>query len=349
MKKGGQRLFASFESVASVATRPTEFPRNANLLSVLDDYQFLFIIGAPRSGTTMLQVLLGCHPRVATTIELTLFDRYISPWLEVWAKEQGAIDRGARKQGLPMIWSREELDIFLREFLTRAYQKVIDRNSSATHLLDKHPGYSLHVESIKRLLPKARFVHLIRDGRDVACSLRAARANMGFGFQYVEQSADLWNQWVHAARKAAQFGEDYLEVRYEEFLADRPKWFSRILEFCRLPAEEKWIAETLEQNTFDKMKERHPSGDASVQLPKQFYRRGKPGAWQEEFSVSDRYAFDRLAGVLLRELGYDKENWWAANSVEQTIEPIRYEISRFISNLRQAAKVAFPASNRPRP
>ena len=53
------------------------------------DNQFVFIIGAPRSGTTWLQTMLAAHPSVCTSVELTLFDKYITSWIEIWDKKNG--------------------------------------------------------------------------------------------------------------------------------------------------------------------------------------------------------------------------------------------------------------------
>ena len=49
---------------------------------MLESKDFLFIIGSPRSGTTMLQILLASHPQVASTVEQTVFNNYVAQWLE---------------------------------------------------------------------------------------------------------------------------------------------------------------------------------------------------------------------------------------------------------------------------
>jgi hypothetical protein len=290
---------------------------------MLEKPQFIFIIGCPRSGTTMLQVLLSSHPLVASTVELTLFDRYIGPWLKTWRMEVANIRDKDWQQGLPMLWSEAEFDEFIREFLGRAYRKLLDRFPSATHVLDKHPGYSMHIEAIKRYLPRARFIHMIRDGRDVACSLRAAVDTMGFGIEHAGAAGRMWENMVRAAREAKRFEGDYLELRYEDVLARGVECYGRVLEFCGLPADEKWIRETVEANRFDKMKERQATADPNVKVSTHHYRRGKSGNWQSELSPADRYAFDRGGGALLRELGYAEEGWWAENSAQRAIEPLR--------------------------
>jgi hypothetical protein len=291
---------------------------------VLDSKTFLFIIGSPRSGTTMLQILLASHPQVASTVEQTLFQHYIKQWLDTWALEVRNIEERGWELGLPILWKEEELVEFLREFLARAYEKVLALKPQATHLLDKHPGYSAHVRTIKRFLPGARFIHIIRDGRDVAASTVAAHAKMGFGPANVAGAAVKWKHFLQAARGAAQFGADYLEIRYEQFLENKTDVYARVLDFCALPATAEWIKETVEANTFEKMKERGASPDPTTRLSEKRYHRGTAGGWQQDFSAWDRYQFDHLAGDLLCELGYAQPGWWVESESDRFILPLRH-------------------------
>jgi len=292
---------------------------------MLDSKTFLFIIGSPRSGTTMLQILLASHPQVASTVEQTLFQHYIQPWLDTWGTEERNIKERGWELGLPILWKEEEFVAFLREFLVRAYEKILALKPGATHLLDKHPGYSAHVRTIKRFLPQARFIHIIRDGRDVAASTVAAHAKMGFGPANVAGAALKWKRFLGAARDASQFGADYLELRYEHFLENKTDVYARVLDFCALPATAEWIQETVEANTFEKMKERGASPDPTTRLSEKRYHRGTAGGWREDFSAWDRFEFDQLAGDLLCELGYAQPGWWAESASDRLFLPLRHQ------------------------
>lgn len=290
---------------------------------MLEDKQFLYIIGSPRSGTTMLQILLANHPQVASTVEQTLFTHYVPQWLETWATEVHNIEDRGWKLGLPILWKEEELRDFLSEFLRRAYAKILAGKPAATHLLDKHPGYSHHVRTIRSFLPAARFIHLIRDGRDVAASMMAVHKKMGFAPAQVAGGAGKWKKFVLAAREAADFGNDYLEIRYEDFLGSREEIYGKVLEFCGLPYTLEWIAETLAANTFEKMKASGASPDQRTKLSEKRYHRGTAGGWKEELSGWDRYEFDRIAGDLLVELEYAKPGWWAETTGDRVMQPLR--------------------------
>lgn len=307
---------------------------------MLASKDFLYIIGSPRSGTTMLQILLSNHPQVASTVEQTLFQHYVVPWLETWKTEVYNLEEKGWKLGLPILWKESELVEFLTEFLERAYAKILATKPNASHILDKHPGYSLHVETIRRFLPKARFIHIIRDGRDVAASMKAVHAKMGFAPNSAPIAAQKWKSFVTAAREASKFGEDYLEIRYEEFLEGKADVYAKVLDFCQLPYTREWIEKTLEANTFEKMKETGTSPDGRTKLSANRYYRGKAGGWQADFSAKDRFDFDRIAGDLLCELEYAKPGWWANSSWQKLIQPLRHGLAKRGPMIVRTARMA---------
>ncbi len=290
---------------------------------MLESKDFIFIVGSPRSGTTMLQILLASHPQVASTVEQTLYQHYLKDWLERWRSEVEVIEERGWKLGLPILWSEEELHEVLRDFLRRAYTKVLANKPAATHILDKHPGYSAHVATIKKFLPRAKFIHMIRDGRDVAASTLAAHQKMGFGPNDIPGAAEKWKCFLRAAQEASGFGEDYLEIRYEKFLEGKEETYAQVLEFCHLTSSPEWIRETLAANTFEKMKERGASPDPNTKLSDKRYHRGTAGGWRSDFSALDRYQFDRVAGDLLCELGYAQPGWWEKESTDGVLLPLR--------------------------
>jgi hypothetical protein len=290
--------------------------------SVLPDKGYFFIIGAPRSGTTWLQAMLGSHPRVCTTVELTLFDKYTAPWIETWRRESRNIEEGRWHQGLPFVWDEAEFYYLLGDFVKRVYRRVLDFKPDATHVLDKHPGYSLYVDDIHRILPEARFIHVLRDGRDVAVSMIAARRRAGFGPGTIPDAARLWKQSVLGAKHAGQYEGRYLEVRYEQMLADGEDILSQVLDFCGLSSSAQEVAAIWEEHQFDRMKQKRQTGDPRVQSTKAHYRKGKAGSWREELSATQRCVFHQVTGDLLEELGYAEEKWWAASRWQERALPI---------------------------
>lgn len=301
------------------------------------DKQFIFIIGSERSGTTWLQTMIGAHPLVSTTVELTLFSRYTAPWIKVWKQE--ATNLGKWLQGLPFLWSEDEFYRFLKEFLERVYSRVIATNVQATHILDKCPGYSQYVEDINRLLPNARFIHLIRDGRDVVVSMVAARRHLGFGTGTIHDSATAWKDHVRGAQKAREYHGRYMEVRYEDISASGVDVLKDVFEFCGLPASVKEVVTIVNAHQFEKMKANKLTPVEGVKAPDGSYRKGKVGSWREELDPLQRYIFDQIAGDLLLELGYGQEGWWANSNSQRFALPIFAAMLTMSKRIRRAAAI----------
>jgi hypothetical protein len=100
------------------------------------------------------------------------------------------------------------------EFLLRRYAP--QSASGADHLFgDKTPGYLLHLPLLKTIFPKARFLHIIRDPRDYALSVRKAWGKS------IYRAADNWVRCIDRCREDAQpLDGDYLEIRFESLLEE---------------------------------------------------------------------------------------------------------------------------------
>ncbi len=287
----------------------------------------------------MLQILLGEHPQVSTTVELTLFTRYAMPWLTTWDEEKRNSLEGKWHQGLPFVWEREEVAAFLKTFVDRIYSKLQEKKPGATHILDKYPGNSMVVPLIRNFLPEARFIHVIRDGRDVACSMISAAEKIGFGTRTIRDSAYAWKRHFLAAQEARSYGRDYLEVRYEDLIGNGMETYRQVLNFCGLSYDEKWVASVIENNSFEKMKAARRVADSSVKAREGHYRSGRAGGWKETLSIDDRFEFERAAGDLLRELGYETSSeWWQESAVANLMTRVRSEIRRRVRNAARAVR-----------
>jgi hypothetical protein len=285
--------------------------------------EFLFVVGSPRSGTSWLQLMIAAHPSVCGTTELRLYNKYTAPWLQAWKEETPLKEEGRHYLGLPVLWTEAEFHGFLMGFLERVYTKVIAAKPDATHILDKHPHYSEFVEDIRSFIPGARFIHVIRDGRDVAVSLAAASRQMGwFARESLPDYGALWKNRLLAARKAKAFTGRYLEVRYEELSAAPAAVLKSVLGFCGLSAGDELVGAIVEQHKFENLKRSRATAAAGVKAPEGHYRAGKVGGWRQEFTGLQRYRFDRVAGDLLRELGYAEPGWWAEGAHQRALLPL---------------------------
>jgi hypothetical protein len=164
---------------------------------------------------------------------------------------------------------------------------------------DKTPMYMQRLPLLEELFPDARYVHLIRDGRDSAVSfLSMPPGIMTRTWAHPETAAEFACQWraeVEAARAlGTRVGDRYLEARYEELVADPEGGLRRICELAGL--------------AFDPvMLEYAGNVDVSAKPHQQSLQRAPtPGLrdWRTELSPTDVTAFEEVSGDLLRELGY---------------------------------------------
>ena len=284
--------------------------------------QFLYIIGAERSGTTWLQAMLGAHPAVCTQGELHLFIHYVIPWMNSWELQMGMRQSGIF-DGLPMVWSQEEFHAFLREFLRQAYDKVLSAKPGASIILDKDPGNAMYTDLIDRLIPNAKFIHIIRDGRDVSASLLAASKGWGsiWAPRDIESAAKSWKKFVLGAKKASGYTDRYMEVRYEDFLTNGPETLKTVFDFVGIQASPEEITEIYDNHRIDKMRQKK-AVTSKFPLPEGFLRKGKSGDWRESLRPAERYLFQATAGDLLSELGYAKDSWWTQKWHERFTLPL---------------------------
>lgn len=278
-------------------------------MRLFDEKEFTFIIGSPRSGTTWLQVMLAVHPKIASTVELTLYSDYLAPMLRVWKNERGNILEGRWTKGLPHILTEQEFQDCLSDLLEKTYSRLLKKKPVATHILEKAPENSFHVGIITKFIPKSRFIHIIRDGRDVVCSMRNVRRTAGHQTSDIAQGAALWKRSVLAAQKAQDFGNRYLELRYEKLLENGPSVLKRVYEFIGIPISIEEATEIVRIHSFEKMKKYRPTGDPEIKGNQGHYYKGKSGTWKDELVRAERDLFRCIAGDLLVELGYANSAW----------------------------------------
>ncbi|MGD2114182.1 MAG: sulfotransferase [Acidobacteriota bacterium] len=296
-----------------------------------------FIIGAPRSGTTWLQALLGDHDQVCTHAELQLFAGYVEPWMSSWRSQLELSEAAGAPIGLPGLMREDELVDLLRGVVTSVFERVRRAKPSAHLVLDKHPDNSRRIELIERVLPHSRFIHLIRDGRDVASSLVAASRAWGrpWAPRDLPSAAARWRRDLLTARAARALGGRYLEVRYEDLRHDPEGVLDGIVEFLSLrPWDRRGMASTIERYGLDRMK-RERRGPGGAPLPEGFVRSGGVGGWRTEWSTAERYLVHRIAGPLLVELGYAEPGWWAESGLQRIGGPAAAFLRRGLASLER--------------
>jgi hypothetical protein len=283
----------------------------------------LFIVGVPRSGTTLLRLMCDAHPDLSIPPEMGFIpavadlrgrgDELRKAFLNVvtgtttW--EDANIERAQFEQALG------EIEPFTVAEGVRAFYRIYAARFGKSRYGDKTPFYCLHMDAIERLLPEVRFVHIIRDGRDVALSQRGLWFAPG---NRIEELAHQWRSWIMTARRQGRRRRHYLEVRYEELIEDVPGVLRRVCDFAGLPYDERM--ERYYESAGERLDEiktvYRSDGTLLITKEERLYNQRftmKPpeaariSRWRNEMDAGTRAGFARVAGDLLKELGYPND------------------------------------------
>jgi hypothetical protein len=261
----------------------------------------IFIVGSPRSGTTMLRDLLRSHSRLTFPEE--------SGVLPALHRCHGdpADDRAARRLARDLLASagiaawRLGLDPDTlrhhRSFagIAGALYEDWARRQGKPRWGDKTPLYAAELPTVMRLFPAAQVVHIIRDGRDVVASLE----RQPWGPTNAYTAARLWRRAVSAGRTEGRRlpGDAYREVRYESLVADPQTTLRELCDF---------LGERFEPAIL-RLDRILPPGGRQAPWPTHHALTIDPsaaGSWRRCLSASDRRVITAVAGGLLAELGY---------------------------------------------
>ncbi|WP_018098926.1 sulfotransferase family protein [Sinorhizobium meliloti] len=146
--------------------------------------------------------------------------------------------------------------------------------------------------------PKAHFIHIIRDGRDLAAS--HLKTVPGWGYRTIAQAATGWLEIVTRPRQTAPDGR-YLEVRYEDLVTHPRQTVGRMLEHLGLPWDEAVLHHAEHKHAlFDK-----PWGHPAAEAAGKPLNTGRRGRYRQDLTPAEIEEFERIAGKELQHLGYD--------------------------------------------
>ena len=211
---------------------------------------------------------------------------------------------------------------------------------------DKTPGYIKSMREIQVYLPEARFIHLIRDGRDVALSI----LKQHWGPQTIEAAAEKWRSRVLRGRAQQPYLGFYLEVKFEDLVLHTERELRRICEFIDLDFDPAMLGyhETAEQRLQEKARALPRAHGEPQSAEKRLMSHAKTfeppnpdliGTWRKRMSTADRAAYEALAGDLLAEIGYEVS---APNGTGAVHRPRRGP--RLPRPLRRAVSIASQAT-----
>ncbi len=265
----------------------------------------IFIVGAPRSGTNIFYRTFAKHPDLAWISNITkkvpsslwltriimLFrnDHRPTEANNVWRKFAGDDDESL---------GRDDVTAAAGKYL----HTVLQNNLwifNKPRFVNKCPGNSVRIEFLQEIFPDAIFIHIIRDGRAAAYSIM--RSRLGHAGAYwsvkppgwqdllklplVDACALQWKMTVAAILQSAKKlpREQYMVVKYEEFVARPAEIFEQVGKKCDLVWQDDWlqtITAGMENRNFK---------------------------WQTEMQDADKNTLNVLLSDFLKQLGYDTE------------------------------------------
>jgi Sulfotransferase family len=269
----------------------------------------VFVLGCGRSGTKLLyHMLLSAggfavyraesnainllEPRFGDLSVKRNRERLMQAWLASKLFERSGLEADAIKEKI-IAECRNGGD-FLRIVMGE-----IARGQRVERWAECTPEHLLHVERIKKTIPNALIIHIIRDGRDVALSnakLKYVRRAWWDRDPYVIVSGLYWEWIVRKGRTdGAKLGPDYTEVRFEELISEPRATLAKVSEF---------IDQDLD---YDHIKE---VGIGSVSEPNTSFKQDSDrefdplDRWKTTFPAELLPSFEAMTGNLLEELGY---------------------------------------------
>lgn len=259
----------------------------------------VFVVGCPRSGTTLVRVMLdglpglavppethwvvGLRPRRFAPRPVTVDDVLAHHRFEFWALDP-AVVREAVAADPPT-----------------TYPELIDRvaGTYARHhgkprWGDKTPGYLGHMPQLLAMFPEARFIHVIRDGRQVAVSL----SERPWGPRSAVVGAYWWRRKVRRGRRAGRAlgPERYREVRLEDLIADPEGELRKLADYIGEPYDPAML-------DYPERVLRRTQGAATKHLHKPPTTGLRD--WERDLPARDVAVIEAVCAPLLRELGYD--------------------------------------------
>jgi hypothetical protein len=272
----------------------------------------VFIVGAPRSGTTLLQYMLRSHPALSlptgeSHFFIPLF-RNAQKYGDLRQAEnirrvlQAMQEQSAEFLHTDLHGLEFGIETLTQEFLTEGRCTMRDiitclfeKNAAGEGKRrwgDKTPYYVLHLTRLLEWWPNAQFIHIIRDGRDVALSMFAREHD--FRTYNTYHAAKEWEKYVETGRNQGHLipSTQYLELRYEDMISDQKAALQKICSF---------LGETYS----DELLEFRKSGEAGktplLQKPVQKSNQDK---WRHDMTPWQIRVFESAAGVTLRDSGY---------------------------------------------
>jgi len=276
------------------------------------DSQPIFVVGMPRSGTTLLAALLSAHSEIAIGPETAYFDLVWKPLereqgLTQWGKVEARLKEFFVKPSVALM-NLPEADL-LEEFRLASERQQLSHRKMLSRMMqmyaalqkktrwgEKTPGHFLYLPAIKSEFPEAEIIYIVRDPRDIHLSLANVAWNDGNAFNHALQ----WREYqAISVRYQKRYGHSFTQVLYEDLITDPTNVLRQLTSQVGISFEEGMLERYQTQPLFDVKDEPWKRKVASP------IDASNAGKWRTQLPSDELGIFSRLCGSQLVELGYD--------------------------------------------
>ncbi len=269
-----------------------------------------FIIGVERSGTSLLRLMLDNHSRIAVPFEshfIPLIHRRLSEFGDLSRCENASRLLGEIRQDEFVIAGGLIPDAeAVLAHPVRCYRDLIDaifsehaHREGKLRWGDKTPAYIEALDVLNGLFPETLFIHIVRDGRDVALSHRRLKWQVHL--------PTIAARWQRQALSAHRFGRllkgRYLEIRYEALAISPVSVLKQVCTFLEEPYDPAML--DYFQRPAEQVPERATPWHPRLAEPPDA---SQVESWKRNMSQADRIIFEQIAGGALACFGYELEN-----------------------------------------
>ncbi|MEA3446045.1 MAG: sulfotransferase [Bacteroidota bacterium] len=285
----------------------------------ISDIPFFFIIGRPRSGTTLVQSILDAHPNVIIPGEcpmiLRLYLRYghlkelndntietLTEAIKELPKiENWPINFENVKQDLQNIKGKFDFQEIIKTIYLN-FQSAFPKNEIFI-FGDKNPPYSKYPKLLLKIFPDAKFLHIVRDHRDHYLSVKKA----GLLNSLEPIIIYLWKRSVIRIDKLSRrYPKQFLNLNYEDFVTAPELHLKNICSFLNIPFEKEMMnfhkskEKSLEQYKEKKLEKAHTNLYSPIDA-------SNTGKWKKELSETEVIIADYIAGKTATKAGYKRK------------------------------------------
>ena len=293
-------------------------------LEKIKELPIFFIIGSPRSGTTLLRTFFDAHPNIQIPLEMPFLIYYYNKYKNTKSWDKETIDIFINELFTNIkydfwslkIWKVEKEDLrneFYKLPLNSSYAdfaKVLYLNFKSIFpketiklVGDKNPVYSYYLEQIQNIFPKAKFIHIVRDFRDHILSLE----KVSFGSKLTPLSAMRWKLCQKKIeRQKKRFPENYYSVKYEDLVNNPQTELEKMCAFLNINFKNEMLYSDEQIEKFKNTYQIDGMGKYHSGMLKQV-NTSKVEVWKKDMAESEIEIADLVAGKYAERYGYERK------------------------------------------